>query len=302
MALCSKTVDNMMKGKMMKRVLMLLMAVVSLSSVLFAAEMYTVTTEQDAVRGAYIAPSGSKGGYYFDIETRTNVGSGYAYWGLLRWDLTDIRTELDANLGGSGKWEVTKVELTMYRTSYSYSASGDVDVRFTTDDVCNYSDMINMTDGISDPIGDQLDGVDPNGYSDTDGIFLSTIYFEDDINNNYVPLTYTLYDAATDANSMTDGQAMFIYDIASDIKTTLCFVDNINDYTVSAAWAGPSTTYSGQKPYLTITAQESEVHIPVCVDKPIYDFDDDCMVTLSDFAMFISEWLNCGYADPANCE
>ena len=32
----------------------------------------------------------------------------------------------------------------------------------------------------------------------------------------------------------------------------------------------------------------------VCTNKPTYDFDDDCQVTLSDFAIMAENWLNGG--------
>lgn len=32
----------------------------------------------------------------------------------------------------------------------------------------------------------------------------------------------------------------------------------------------------------------------VCIDKPTYDYNDDCLVTLEDFMTFSMEWLDCG--------
>lgn len=289
---------------MKKQLAMILTLVLSVSGA-FAAETYTASTAPLDVEGGYMQLTeygGFKSGAYMDVQTRT---SSFAYWGLLRWDLNTVKDELNDNLGGLGNWKVTKIDLTMYRTSYSYSASGNVDVRFTTDDTSNYTLMSNVSDGYSDPIGDQLVyGVDPNGASDMDGTFLKTVYYENS-GTNYVPLTYTLYDAATDANRMSGGQAMMLDDIVADTATTLCFVDNAADYTVSAAWAGPDTTYYGQQPVLTITAEATD-HVAVCESRPQFDVSgpegtQDCKVDLYDFVEFAAEWLTCGYADPADC-
>jgi len=41
--------------------------------------------------------------------------------------------------------------------------------------------------------------------------------------------------------------------------------------------------------YTTVTAV-----VPVCVDPPTMDTNDDCRIDLIDFAVFASEWLTCG--------
>ncbi len=40
---------------------------------------------------------------------------------------------------------------------------------------------------------------------------------------------------------------------------------------------------------------------PVCENPPSMDTNDDCQVNLIDFTAFAIEWLQCGYADPNDC-
>jgi len=40
---------------------------------------------------------------------------------------------------------------------------------------------------------------------------------------------------------------------------------------------------------------------PQCVNPPKYDLNNDCRVNFFDFALLVSEWLDCGYDDPAAC-
>ncbi len=39
----------------------------------------------------------------------------------------------------------------------------------------------------------------------------------------------------------------------------------------------------------------------VCYNKPAYDFDNDCRVTLSDFALLVSQWLECNLVPASAC-
>ncbi len=41
---------------------------------------------------------------------------------------------------------------------------------------------------------------------------------------------------------------------------------------------------------------------PVCVNPPQMDANNDCRVNILDLAVMVSEWLNCGYADSADCQ
>ena len=239
---------------------------------------------------------------YIDVETR--ISMDYAYWGLVRWDLTGVRKELVEKIGSD--LDITKVELIMLSTPYTYSQSGYVDVRFTNDDTSDYNTFYNLSDGYSDPVGGQLvNGVDSNGDPNTNGTFLNTIFYENPTDGNDISVTYTLYDAA-DATPPTEGQQMLIEDILADTTTTLCFVDNPTDFTVSAAWAGPGWNTGGNRPALKITAVAGSTHVVVCTNQPQFDVTGpegvpDCTVNLYDFAEFVSEWLVCGYPDPADC-
>ncbi len=39
----------------------------------------------------------------------------------------------------------------------------------------------------------------------------------------------------------------------------------------------------------------------VCLDRPLYDFDGDCIVNLSDLATFVAKWLDCGLYPESEC-
>lgn len=41
--------------------------------------------------------------------------------------------------------------------------------------------------------------------------------------------------------------------------------------------------------------------LPVCIERPAMDFNDDCKVDLADFVQFSSQWMACGYADQEDC-
>lgn len=43
------------------------------------------------------------------------------------------------------------------------------------------------------------------------------------------------------------------------------------------------------------------IHIPFCSDRPTFDFTDDCVVNIADFAIFAGQWLKCGFEDPVDC-
>jgi hypothetical protein len=43
------------------------------------------------------------------------------------------------------------------------------------------------------------------------------------------------------------------------------------------------------------------VILPVCIDKPSMDINDDCKVDLVDFAEFASQWLTCGLDIQSAC-
>lgn len=256
-------------------------------------ELTVETGDFDVVGGYFqIAEYGCyKGSSFFDVSTRTST---YAYWGLARWDLTTAKAELDAAFG-SGDWEVTKLVLQMCRTSYTYSNDGWVTVRYTHDDDTDYLRLCNLTDGVSEPVGGQL----VNDPCDANGTYVKIIWYENE-GDNYELLQYELYNDVNDPTPNA-GQQMMLKDIRHDNTVTLCFVDDPNDFALSAAWAGPANSYPFQRPRLFITAKPSLTHVPVCSDQPAMDTDDDCIVTLADFSVFAGQWFECGYADPNDC-
>lgn len=274
----------------MKKVSLALLTALVLLGAAQAVTLTVETADLDVVGGHMQLPQfgGFRNSTYIDVQTRT---SSFAYWGIARWDLTNAKAELD-DLFGAGNWEITDVVLQMYRTRYTYSNDGYVLVRYTEDDASDFTQMANLTDGVSDPVGGQF----VNDTVDTNGSYVTTIFYEND-GTNYAPLQYDIFDPN---DSPTAGELMMADDIRLDDTLTLAFVDDPLDFTVSAAWAGPGTSYAGQKPRLFITAKAS-AHVPVCTNRPSMDFNNDCLVTLGDFAIFISEWMTCGFADPIDC-
>ena len=253
---------------------------------------YTAQTGVSDSDGGHMETDGFRNSTYIDVQSRY---SGYPYWGIVRWDLSGVKAEFDTEFG-VGMWQVKDVILQMYGTPYTHSNDGNVQIRFTYDDTTSFSSLNNATDGAgSDPIGGQLTA-DPNN---TSGTYAATIFYDNP--DSYEQMQYDIYDA----NSVEPGMLMIGQDIREDDdnKLTLCFVDDPTDYSVSAAWAGPGmySNYSYERPVLIITATEADNYIPVCTNRPSMDLNDDCVVDLLDFAMFASEWTNCGFANPEDC-
>jgi hypothetical protein len=92
-------------------------------------------------------------------------------------------------------------------------------------------------------------------------------------------------------------------------------INNYDRYAIGARATGASTAANIYRGYVddvrvynsALTAQEiydifSPAAPPECVNQPLGDFNDDCAVDLSDFAIFANEWLFCGFWDLDDCE
>ena len=66
-------------------------------------------------------------------------------------------------------------------------------------------------------------------------------------------------------------------------------INGDNDY-----WGQPVNANDG---YPVLSWQD----VPICVNRPKYDSNGDCIVGLVDFADFASQWLDCGLLDPNDC-
>ena len=58
----------------------------------------------------------------------------------------------------------------------------------------------------------------------------------------------------------------------------------------------------GRTKYASKSRTEGQDPEPDCINPPQMDINKDCQVNLTDFAVFASEWLTCGYADQSDCK
>ena len=101
---------------------------------LATSAMAQVTVNSLAVQTGTIQTGGPRqgvnGNLFFNID---GLATGFASYGVARWDLTQARADLDAALG-AGQWQVTAIELEMTQDNAAFSAAGAVSVYYSTDD------------------------------------------------------------------------------------------------------------------------------------------------------------------------
>ena len=282
----------------MRRLKLILLLIVSAVSVTYAAVDPNTTAETikglDETSGYYyLADFGgvSSSEQYINVEDRDE---SYKSWAAVRFDLSTVKQDFD-DAYGAGNWEVTKVELVLWESTVSWMRAGNVEVRWTNDDAVaitkSAGSPLVMFDVPNDPINGQFatDDNDPNG----NGVTVRMIPFSAPA--SYQEVSHILYDADADNNSQ--GALLVADDIRFDNMLTLALVDDGN---VKAGYVGYTNSYVNEHPMLRVTAIPSG-HVAECVNPPAADLDGDCQVTLVDFSMFAGQWLDCGYADPADC-
>lgn len=90
------------------------------------------------------------------------------------------------------------------------------------------------------------------------------------------------------------------------------FVTRVNNYIGKSAWG--DNYFTGQMDevrvynYPLTPEQIAAQYVQdmsiasICLNKPAYDFDGDCIVTLDDFALFAEQWLVCGLYPNSACD
>lgn len=114
--------------------------------------------------------------------------------------------------------------------------------------------------------------------------------------------------------TMTETGAAVIYKdgipVASGTVQTPNLIARTNSWIGRSAWA--DAYYSGGLDevriynYALTADQVADLYVadagPYCRWKPTYDISNDCKVTLSDFALIASQWLNCGIYPASACQ
>lgn len=97
----------------------------------FGQETTPVTASQTAIIQADGPKTGATGERYFNVEGK---GKGkYADFGVVRFDLSKLKTTLDQKYG-AGKYRVVDIELALTQSNASFTANGDVEVYYTPND------------------------------------------------------------------------------------------------------------------------------------------------------------------------
>ena len=133
--------------------------------------------------------------------------------------------------------------------------------------------------------------------------------------NQWQMFTVTL-DASGVARLYKNGVRYFYYNNNGTINTpqvTMPILNNVtrvNNYIGKSAWG--DAYFTGQLDEIRVynyaltddeIAQQYFVDAGVgaCQNKPTYDYNGDCKVTVADFAMFATQWLNCGLYPADEC-
>ena len=290
-----------LKENIMKRMILIFSAVLlSLASAVYADPNFTATSQQglDETTGYYYTagyggvaqpPNGYK---WFDVESRY---TDYNCWGALRFDLGTIKNALNTHFG-TGNWQVQKVVLNLWDSGSSFGVPGTIEVRFTDDDTiaitaANMSPLV-----MNSPPRDPINGQFTTDTHDSNGTFVELIAYND--LSGYPEVNNVLFDS----NGANSQGATYIANHIRDANAnqlTLAFLDA--DSTVKAGWAGYGSGYTSEHPMLTVTAVAIN-HFGNCVNPPSMDFNGDCKVDFEDFAIFSSQWMNCGFEDPNDCK
>jgi len=89
------------------------------------------------------------------------------------------------------------------------------------------------------------------------------------------------------------------------------FVTRVNNYIGKSAWGDAYFTglldeirvYNYALTPEQIAAQYyADASVPVCVTRPASDYNNDCKVTLDDFALMAGQWLDCGLYPQSACD
>ncbi|MBD3274651.1 MAG: hypothetical protein GF372_05035 [Candidatus Marinimicrobia bacterium] len=231
---------------------------------------------------------------WMNVEDR--YAGSYEYWAAIRFDLTGVRDQLNTAFG-AGNWKVTKVVLSLWETEVWWMAPGTVEIRWTEDDTTNITyETPKSTLILNLPPDDPINGQFVNDTIDPSGTHIREFPFS--AQSGYNRVDHVLYDE-NDPSTHSDGALYTADDITLDDQVTFAMVDALDG--VKAGYVGYKNSYTNEHPFLTITA-EATGHVANCLNKPVYDFDDDCQVTIADYVMFASGWLECGYEDPADCQ
>lgn len=240
----------------------------------------------------YLASFGgaSSSEQWMNVEDRDE---SYKSWAAVRFDLNTLKGAFDTAYG-AGNWKVTRVELVLWESTVSWMRAGEVEIRWTNDDAVaitkSAGSPLVMYDVPDDPIKNQF-ATDENDTTG-EGVFVKMIPYSAPA--LYTEVAHVLYDA----NSVNSQGALLIAkDIRLDDQLTLALVDDGN---VKAGYAGYTNSYANEHPMLRVTAIPSG-HVAVCENPPVADFTGDCQVKLDDLAIFVSQWLACGYADSTDC-
>ncbi len=133
--------------------------------------------------------------------------------------------------------------------------------------------------------------------------------------NQWQMFTVTL-DTSGDARLYKNGVRYFYYNNNGTINTPQVTmplpnaITRINNYIGKSAW--PDAYFTGQMDEIRVynyALSDDEIAaryfldsgVAACQNKPTYDFTGDCKVTIADFALFATQWLNCGLYPAEEC-
>ncbi|MCW5757085.1 MAG: hypothetical protein KIT54_07615 [Phycisphaeraceae bacterium] len=229
-----------------------------------------------ASQSGTIQPGGPRlppgGDTFFNIQGFVSGGTSFASYGVLRWDLSDLRRDLDALFPGG--WTVEDIALELTQSNAFFSQSGRINVFFTTDDRTDAKSpssplFFPFFDFSTVPARPQMPLGDPDPI-----------------------LSYTYIVRSTGAVDRYDrqggplGSAERLWlptSLAEKIETTnqltLVFVDDEDPFVAA--------TYRGQTPAAGVLSPRLEISVlgqPVAVCRA--DIDGDGLLTIFDFLAF----------------
>lgn len=213
-----------------------------------SAETLAIDVTAAAYETGTIQPAGPRqppnGNRFFNVE-----GSSFgvnASYGVVRWDLTQTRADLDT-MFGAGNWFVAGVDLIVTQSNAGFTTDGGVRVYYTADDA---TDCKTTASPLSYPFEDTPGTPDlPVVLADPVGVY------------SFVEVATGTVDSHPIYRNENSGQRNAL---ASDIETqnTLTLVLVENDDAVAATYAGQTPDAGQNAPTLRIRAVQIGGNIP----------------------------------------